>query len=91
MKQIQLILILTLIVLDVSFSQPKLSIDKPIVDLGTIYSGMKKQGKLVLKNIGNDTLQIFSGTAFLRLYDCKTTQKFSSSIRIRCTRSGIQF
>ena len=43
-----------------SNSQPKLSLDKPEVDLGIIYSGMKKQGKIVLKNIGNDTLRIFS-------------------------------
>jgi len=41
-------------------SQPKLSLDKPEVDLGTIYAGMKKQGKIVLTNTGNDTLRIYS-------------------------------
>jgi hypothetical protein len=60
MKLIRLIFILTLFVFGISFSQPKLSLDKPEVDLGTIYSGMKKQGKIVLTNIGNDTLRIFS-------------------------------
>jgi hypothetical protein len=60
MKQIGRIFTLTLFVLGFSFSQPKLSLDKPELDLGTIYSGMKKQGKIVLTNIGNDTLRIYS-------------------------------
>ena len=60
MIRIRRIFILTLFVLSISFSQPKLSLDKPEVDLGTIYSGMKKQGKIVLTNIGNDTLRIYS-------------------------------
>jgi hypothetical protein len=60
MKHIGLIFTLTLFVLSLSFSQPKLSIDKPEVDLGIIYSGMKKQGKIVLTNIGNDSLRIYS-------------------------------
>ncbi|MGD1045198.1 MAG: DUF1573 domain-containing protein [Bacteroidota bacterium] len=51
---------MTLFVLGISFSQPKLLLDKPEIDLGIIYSGMKKQGKIVLTNIGNDTLQIYS-------------------------------
>jgi len=41
-------------------SQPKLSLEKSEIDLGPMYSGMKKQGTIVLKNIGNDTLRIFS-------------------------------
>jgi hypothetical protein len=60
MKQIGRIFIMTLFVLGISFSQPKLSISKPEVDLGIIYSGMKKQGKIVLTNVGNDTLRIYS-------------------------------
>jgi hypothetical protein len=60
MKQIGLIFILTLLILGISFSQPKLSLNKYEVDLGTIYNGMKKQGKIELKNIGNDTLRIYS-------------------------------
>ena len=60
MKQIGQIFIITLFAAGISFSQPKLSLSKPEVDLGTIYSGTKKQGKLVLTNIGNDTLRIYS-------------------------------
>jgi hypothetical protein len=60
MKRTGLIFIMILLLLSISFSQPKLSLNKPEVDLGTIYSGTKKQGKIVLKNIGNDTLRIYS-------------------------------
>jgi hypothetical protein len=60
MKLIRQILTMTLCLFGISFSQPKLSLDKPEVNLGTIYSGMKKQGKIVLTNIGNDTLRIYS-------------------------------
>jgi hypothetical protein len=52
--------VLTFIVTGIAFSQPKLSLDKPEVDLGKMYGGEKKKGKIVLKNIGNDTLRIFS-------------------------------
>ncbi len=44
----------------ITFSQPKLSIDNPEVNLGSMYGGEKKKGKIILKNIGNDTLRIFS-------------------------------
>jgi hypothetical protein len=60
MKQSGSIFTMILFVLGVSFSQPKLSLDKLEVNLGTIYSGMKKKGKIVLTNIGNDTLRIYS-------------------------------
>ena len=60
MKKTGLVSIIAFFVFSSSFSQPKLSLNKPEVDLGTIYGGMKKQGKIVLKNIGNDTLRIFS-------------------------------
>jgi hypothetical protein len=60
MRHTTLIFILTLLVLGRSFSQPKLSLNKSEIDLGTIYSGMKKQGKIVLRNIGNDTLRIYT-------------------------------
>jgi hypothetical protein len=43
-----------------TFAQPKLSINKLESNLGVIFSGMKKQGKIILRNIGNDTLRIFS-------------------------------
>ncbi len=51
---------MALLVLSNSFSQPKLSLGKPEVDLGIIYSGMKKNGKIELMNSGNDTLRIYS-------------------------------
>ena len=60
MKQIGMMFIVLVCIAGISFSQPKLSIDKPEIDLGIIYSGMKKQGKIVLSNIGNDTLRIYS-------------------------------
>jgi hypothetical protein len=52
--------VMTFIVTGIAFSQPKLSLDKPEVDLGNMYGGEKKKGKIVLKNIGNDTLRIIS-------------------------------
>lgn len=52
--------VMTFIVTSIAFSQPKLSLGKPEVDLGNMYSGEKKKGKIILKNIGNDTLRIFS-------------------------------
>jgi hypothetical protein len=60
MKLFGRIFILIFWVLGLSLSQPKLSLNKLDVDLGTIYSGMKKQGKIVLTNIGNDTLRIYA-------------------------------
>jgi len=44
-------------------SQPKLSLDKMEIDLGKIYSGMKKKGTVILKNIGNEPLNIISVVA----------------------------
>jgi hypothetical protein len=38
--------------------QPKLSLNSPEIDLGIIYSGVPKKGKIEYKNIGNDTLRI---------------------------------
>jgi hypothetical protein len=45
---------------NIALSQPKLSVDKLEVDLGTFYSGVKQKGKIMIKNTGNDTLQILS-------------------------------
>jgi hypothetical protein len=60
MKQIGQLFIITLLLLGNTFSQPKLSLGKPEVNLGIIYSGMKKHGKIELMNVGNDTLRIYS-------------------------------
>ncbi len=39
-------------------AQPKLSIDKMTIDLGTMYNGATKSGTITLKNIGTETLKI---------------------------------
>jgi hypothetical protein len=60
MKPTYRFFVMTFIVTGIAFSQPKLSLGKPEVDLGNMYGGEKKKGKIILKNIGNDTLRIFS-------------------------------
>jgi len=50
--------IVTFITAGIVLSQPKLSIDKTEINMGSMYSGEKKEGKIILKNIGNDTLRI---------------------------------
>jgi hypothetical protein len=60
MKHIFFFAVLTSFLATLAISQPKLSLDKSEVDLGSIYSGVKKTGKIILKNIGNDTLRIIS-------------------------------
>jgi hypothetical protein len=49
----------TFIIAGIALSQPKLSIDKTEIDMGSMCSGEKKEGKIILKNIGNDTVRIF--------------------------------
>lgn len=39
-------------------AQPKLSVDRSNIDLGVIYNGVVKKAKIVLKNVGKDTLRI---------------------------------
>jgi len=39
-------------------SQPKISVDKTELNLGDVYSGAKKKARVIIKNIGNDTLKI---------------------------------
>jgi hypothetical protein len=48
----------------IALSQPKLFVDKPEIDLGTVYNGEKRNGKITVKNIGKDTLHIsYVGTS----------------------------
>jgi hypothetical protein len=42
----------------VAMSQPKISVDKTKVDMGVIYNGETKKVRIVIKNIGSDTLKI---------------------------------
>jgi len=60
MKLVFQVFLMTFISAGFAFSQPKLSIDNPEINLGHMYSGEKKKGKIILKNIGNDTLRIYS-------------------------------
>jgi hypothetical protein len=39
-------------------AQPKLSLESMSIDLGTMYGGQIKTGRLTVKNIGNQTLKI---------------------------------
>lgn len=43
-------------------AQPKLTIDKTKIDFGIIYNGMTKKARIVLKNVGRDTLRILGVT-----------------------------
>ncbi len=43
-------------------AQPRLTIDKSKVDLGIIYNGTTKKARVVLKNVGRDTLRILGVT-----------------------------
>jgi hypothetical protein len=64
MKQIKYSLMILFVLGDIILSQPKLSLSKTEMDLGVIYKGLKKEGKIVLKNIGTDTLRIYSVRPF---------------------------
>jgi hypothetical protein len=59
-KHMLIVLLFLLLAQSNIFSQPKLSLDKPDIDLGIIYNGMRKKGTLILKNIGNEPLRILS-------------------------------
>lgn len=50
--------LLALVSTVLTFAQPKLIIEKSNIDLGTIYNGMVKKARIVLKNSGKDTLKI---------------------------------
>lgn len=41
-----------------TFAQPKLSVEKSNIDLGTIYNGTVKKARIVIKNSGKDSLKI---------------------------------
>jgi hypothetical protein len=60
MKSSKFIFAISIFMASVSFSQPKISLDRPELDLGIVYGGARKKGRVVLKNIGTDTLKIMS-------------------------------
>ena len=59
MKLINNSFVLTFVLAGIALSQPKLSIDKTEIDMGSMCSGDKKEGNIIVRNIGNDTLRIF--------------------------------
>jgi hypothetical protein len=44
------------------FCQPKISVDRTKIDMGVIYNGETKKARIVIKNIGSDSLKIVSVT-----------------------------
>jgi hypothetical protein len=58
MKAICVSIVLLMLLIDGTKAQPKLSIDGLTVDLGTMYSGQIKTGRITLRNIGNQPLKI---------------------------------
>jgi len=60
MKQINIALCLSFLLATGLSAQAVLTLDKPEIDLGIVYGGSLKKGRLTLKNTGNDTLRIFS-------------------------------
>lgn len=50
--------LLVIVGTSLTFAQPKLAVEKNTVDLGTIYNGMVKKARIVIKNAGKDSLKI---------------------------------
>jgi hypothetical protein len=46
----------------VGIGQPKISVDKTKIDLGVIYNGETKKARIIIRNIGSDSLKILSVT-----------------------------
>ena len=61
-----------------SLSQPKISVDKTKIDLGVIYNGETKKARVIIKNIGNDSLKIISVTTSC---GCTTAKRPKDYIR----------
>ena len=58
MKGIAVSVMLLMLLIDGAKSQPKLAVDSMTIDLGTMFSGQIKTGRVTLKNIGNQPLKI---------------------------------
>lgn len=46
----------------ICFSQPRIAVEKTKVDLGVIYNGSVARGRVVIRNIGRDSLKIVGVT-----------------------------
>jgi hypothetical protein len=53
---------LLLLFVGTSLSQPRLTVDKTRIDFGVIYNGTTKKARVVLRNVGRDTLRILGVT-----------------------------
>jgi hypothetical protein len=58
MKHAYRFFVIAFIAASMAYSQPKISLDKLEIDLGIVYSGTPKKGKIEYKNIGGDTLRV---------------------------------
>ncbi|HTY35786.1 MAG TPA: DUF1573 domain-containing protein [Bacteroidota bacterium] len=54
--------IFVVMVSSVGVAQPKITVDRAKIDLGTIYNGTIKKARVTIKNIGHDTLQVLGVT-----------------------------
>ncbi len=59
MKHTYCAVILTVLNAGIALSQPKIQLDKHVIDMGSMYTGEKKAGKIIVTNVGNDTLHIY--------------------------------
>ena len=50
--------LLAILCTSLALAQPKLTVEKNTIDLGTIYNGMVKKARIVIKNTGKDSLRI---------------------------------
>jgi hypothetical protein len=58
MKHAYRFFVMAFMTASMALSQPKISLDKLEIDLGIVYSGTPKKGKIEYKNIGSDTLRV---------------------------------
>lgn len=54
--------VLLSVMVERTLCQPRISVDKTRIELGTIYNGETKKAKIVIRNIGRDSLKIVSVT-----------------------------
>lgn len=60
MKIKHIVLLMIFVAATIASSQPKLALDTPEVNFGSMFSGSKKKSKFTIKNIGNEPLKILS-------------------------------
>ncbi len=65
-------------VMSVCFSQPKITVDKSKIDLGVIYNGTTVDARIIVKNMGRDTLRILGVTTSC---GCTTVRQPKSALK----------